>query len=134
VASNAEVIRRIYEMRLLDQPDRDLFLSLASPDIEWVNPADAVDAGVRRGRDEVWRAMQNVPTTFESSWHELQELFEVGDAVVASVIFHARVQGSEVEITQQEAHTWTLRDGLVVRVEWGRDLQTALNAAARSDK
>jgi ketosteroid isomerase-like protein len=132
VASNAEVIRRIYEMRLLDQPDRDQFLSLASPDIEWVNPADAVDAGVRRGRDEVWRAMQNVSKTFESSWHELQELFEVGEAVVASVTFHARVQGSDVEITQQEAHTWTLREGLVVRVEWGRDLRAALDAAAGS--
>jgi ketosteroid isomerase-like protein len=132
MASNAEVIRRIYEMRLLDRPDRDQFLSLASPDIEWVNPADAVDAGVRRGRDEVWLAVQNVPKTFESSWHELQEVFEVGDAVVASVIFHARVQGSDVEITQKEAHTWTLRDGLVVRVEWGRDLQAALDAAAGS--
>jgi ketosteroid isomerase-like protein len=132
VASNAEVIRRIYEMRLLDQPDRDQFLSLASPDIEWVNPADAVDAGVRQGQGEVWLALQNVPKTFESSWHELRDLFEVGDAVVASVIFHAKVR--EVEITQEEAHTWTLRDGLVVRVEWGRDLQEALDAAAGSDK
>jgi hypothetical protein len=54
------------------------------------------------------------------------------EAVVASVIHHARVQGSDVEITQKEAHTWTLRDGLVVRVEWGRDLQAALDAAAVS--
>jgi hypothetical protein len=28
-----------------------------------------------------------------------------------------------------EAHTWTLRDGQIVRFEWGRDLQRALEAA-----
>jgi hypothetical protein len=31
-------------------------------------------------------------------------------------------------VVQEEAHTWTLRDGKIVRFEWGRDLRTALEA------
>ena len=61
--------------------------------------------------------------------HELHELFEGGDTVVASVSFVTRSGGSQTELEQAEAHTWTLRDGRIVRFEWGRDLQGALLAA-----
>ncbi len=130
VTGNLELGRGIYEQGFL--LDHDQFLALTSPDVEYVNPVDAVDAGVRRGHDEVWQAIQSGLEVFESSWHELHELFEVGNAVVASVSFHARSRGSDVEITQEEAHTWTLRDGLIVRFEWGRDLQAARDAAGQS--
>jgi hypothetical protein len=35
---------------------------------------------------------------------------------------------SGVEVSQEEIHTWTLRNGKPVRFEWGRDLAAALNA------
>jgi len=51
--------------------------------------------------------------------------------VVAAVCFHATARrGGKTEIIQEEeAHTWTFRDGKVVRFEWGRDLEAALEAA-----
>lgn len=79
----------------------------------------------------MWQALQDANVS-ESSRNELHELFEAGDAVVASVSFHARSRGSDVEVTQEEAHTWTLRDGLIVRFEWGRDLQAARDTAGGS--
>jgi ketosteroid isomerase-like protein len=65
---------------------------------------------------------------FESRRHEVHELFDCGDAVVAAVSFSTRVRGSREELVQEEAHTWTFRDGRIVRFEWGRDLQAALEA------
>lgn len=126
---NLELVRRFYEQGFLDRADYDTFLELAAPDVEFVNPEEAIDGGVKRGQREVWQAIQNGLNTFESSRNELHELFEAGDTVVASVSFHARSRGSDVEITQEEAHTWTFRDGLIVRFEWGRDLPAARDAA-----
>ena len=73
--------------------------------------------------------MRNTSEPFDSSRHELHELFDGGNTVVAAVSFRTRSRGSETEIVQEEAHTWTLCDGRITRFEWGRDLATALEAA-----
>jgi ketosteroid isomerase-like protein len=129
---NVEVVRRIYEDGLFDRQPEQL-LALAAPEVEFVNPPEAVDAGVRRGITEVARAFQNISDSFDSTRHELHELFSAGDTVIAWVSFCTRSGGSETEIVQQEAHTWTLRGGRVVRFEWGRDLKAALEAAGLSE-
>jgi ketosteroid isomerase-like protein len=94
-----------------------------------VNPPEAVDPGIRRGTAEVAGAFRNLSESFDSFRHELHELFDAGDSVVASVSFCTRSGGSETEVTQQEAHTWTFRAGKVARFEWGRDLDRALESA-----
>jgi len=125
---NVEIVRRIYQDGWFDhKPDR--VLALAAPDVEYVNPPEAVDPGVRRGTAEVARAFQNLSESFDSFRHELRELFDAGDSVVVWVSFCTRSGGSENEVVQKEAHTWTLRGGRVVRFEWGRDLKAALEAA-----
>ncbi|HEY8640584.1 MAG TPA: nuclear transport factor 2 family protein [Solirubrobacterales bacterium] len=129
---NAEIVRRIYEQGLLDQHPEQL-AALVTPDVEYVNPPEALEPGIRRGRTELARALRNVSEPFDSYRYEFHELFKAGDAVVASVSCHARSFGSETELVQEEAHTWTLRDGKIVRFEWGRDLGTALEAAGLSD-
>jgi hypothetical protein len=69
------------------------------------------------------RARQSSP----SYRHELHELFDLGDTVVAAVSRHTgRPSSSEI---QKEAHTWTFRDGKSFRFERGRDLKSALEAA-----
>ena len=127
--ANVDLVRRIYQEGLLERDPNGL-LALATADVEYVNPPEAVDPGTRRGADEFRAAWQNLSSHFAAQRNELRELFDFGDRVVASVVFHARNRGSETEITQEEAHTWTLSDGLVARFEWGRDLQVALEAAS----
>jgi ketosteroid isomerase-like protein len=125
---NIKLVRRFYSDGLFDRdPDR-IVHEFATPDIEYINPPEAVEPGIRRGRTEVAQALRNSPDLFDSSRHELHELFDCGDAVVAAVRFCARGGGSGVELVQEEAHTWTLRDGRIVRFEWGRDLAAALEA------
>lgn len=124
---NLELVRRIYEEEIFDGPPEG-FLELTAPDVEYVNPPEAVDPGVRRGRDEVAQALVNISESFDSYRHELQELHDAGDTVVAVVDFRTRPRGSEAEMVQREVHTWTFREGAVIRFEWGRDVAGALKA------
>jgi ketosteroid isomerase-like protein len=125
---NVELVRRIYEDGLFDRDPEQVVHEFATPDIEYVNPPEAVEPGVRRGPDEVLEALRNSSELFDSTRHELHDLFDRGDAVVAAVSFRTRSRRSGIELVQEEAHTWTLRDGKIVRFEWGRDLGAALEA------
>jgi ketosteroid isomerase-like protein len=128
---NVEAIRRIYDEGLIDR-DPEWLLEIATSDIEYVNPPNAVEAGIRRGPAEVVRAMRGFAEIWEESRHELHELFDCGDVVVAAVSWHTRSRHSERELIQEEAHTWTLRDGRIARFEWGQDVEKALEAARLS--
>jgi ketosteroid isomerase-like protein len=125
---NVEAVRRIYEEGLIDQ-DPQWLLELATADIEYVNPPHAVEPGVRRGPAEVAQAMRRFAENWNESRHELQELFDCGDTVVAAVRWYTRSRGSEAELMQAEAHTWAFRKGRIARFEWGTDLPRALEAA-----
>ena len=125
---NVDVVRRIYADGLIDR-DPEWLLDLATPDIEYVNPPNAVEPGVRRGPAEVVRAMRGFAEPWRESRHQLHELFDCGDTVVAAVTWSTRSHGSGMELTQEEAHTWTLRAGRIARFEWGQDLARALQAA-----
>lgn len=129
---NVEVVRRIYEEGLYGRDPTRLLDEFATSDIEYVNPPEAVEPGVRRGRAEVEQAIR-AHDAFDSYRYELHELFDAGDSVVAALSFHARTRGSANEVLQREAHTWSFREGKIVRIEWGRDLVVALEAAGLRD-
>ncbi len=121
---NVEVVRHIYESGMFDRDPEEL-LKLATPDVEYVNPPYAVEPGVRRGVDAVAQAMRRFAEVWEESRHELRELHDCGDVVVAAVSWHIRNRGSESVLVNKEAHTWTLHEGRITRFEWGQDLEQA---------
>ena len=129
---NVKLVRHLYESGLFDRDPEEL-LELATPDVEYVNPPYAVEPGVRHGVVAVGQAMRRFAEPWEESRHELRELYDRGDAVVASVSWHIRNRGSETELVNEEAHTWTLREGRIARFEWGQDLGTALEKAGASE-
>jgi ketosteroid isomerase-like protein len=130
---NVAIVRRIYDEGLIDR-DPEWLLELATPDIEYVNPPYAVEPGVRRGPVEVASAMRGFAEVWESSRHELHELFDCGAIVVASVTWYTRSRGSESELMQEEAHSWSLREGKIQRFEWGTDVVKALEAAGSRER
>jgi ketosteroid isomerase-like protein len=125
---NVEIVRRFYDEGLIDR-NPEAILELATPDVEYVNPPYAVEPGIRRGPVDVARAMRAFSEVWEEARHELHELFDCGDVVVAAVRWRIRSRGSERDLFNEEAHTWTLRDGRIARFEWGQDLAKALEAA-----
>jgi ketosteroid isomerase-like protein len=128
MSRNVDIVRRIYAEGLLDRELGQL-LELSGPAVEFVNPADAVEPGVRRGPDAIRAAAEGGRVSFAWSEHELHRLFDGGERIVAAVTFRARGKGSGVDVSHEEAHTWTFREGMIVRFEWGRDLDAALAAA-----
>ena len=125
---NVKLVRHLYESGLFDRDPEEL-LQLATPNVEYVNPPYAVEPGVRHGLVAVTQAMRSFAEPWEESRHELRELYDRGDAVVAAVSWHIRNRGSETELVNEEAHTWTFREGRIARFEWGQDLGTALENA-----
>src|SRR4051794_11221624 len=123
---NVETVQRIYDGGLMDGA-LEAMRPLLAPDVEFVNPPEAIEPGTRTGIDAVMAAFDAVGA-FETGTSELRDLFPAGNSVVAAVTFRARSRGADVELTQDEAHTWTFRDGKVTRFEWCRDLPAALEA------
>jgi ketosteroid isomerase-like protein len=128
---NVEMIRSIYEQGLLDSTDAHN--ALAETEIEYVNPPDAIDAGVRRGRG-LRTALSNLTDAFDEREHQLKRIFDGGDTVVADVVFRGRGASSGATVTHDEAHTWTFDGtGRIIRFEWGRDLTAALEAVGLAE-
>jgi ketosteroid isomerase-like protein len=131
MSENVEIVRRIYTVGLIDRDPKRFVDEFAAPDIEYVNPPEAVDPGIRRGRVQVNLALRRARQSSATYRHELHELFDGGDTVVAAVSRHAgRPSNSEI---QEEAHTWTFRDGKVVRFERSPSLDAALAPAGVSE-
>jgi ketosteroid isomerase-like protein len=134
-AENVEIVRRIYTEALIDRDPKRLVDHFGTPDIEYVDPPDDVDPGSRHGRTAVMLALRRARQSFTEYSHELHELFDGGDTVVAAVSFHATARrGNKTEAIQgEEAHIWTFRDGKIARFENGRNLKDALEAAGLSE-
>lgn len=68
--------------------------------------------------------------TWLSEWErwraEADEYLEIGDHVVVLTSYFGRGRGSGVEIRQEGAHVFELRDGKVVRLEIFADRQKAI--------
>ena len=121
---HVEIVRSIYEHGLLDSTDGHNAFTEA--EIEYVNPPDAIDPGVRRGRG-LGTALRSLTDAFDERQHQLRRLFDAGDMVVADVVFSGRGATSGATVAQDEVHTWTFDGaGRIVRFEWGRDLTAAL--------
>jgi ketosteroid isomerase-like protein len=124
---NMRIVRSVY-----DAWAREEFpgpLELMDPEIEYVNPAGAVEPGTHRGLDAFHRAVRKV---FEgwATWQMEPEAFESsGDQVAVVVRYRARGRESGVEVEGRESALWTLRDGKVVRYAWFHEPEDAFEAA-----
>ena len=128
-----EIVRHLYVSGMMDRDPEEL-LQLATSGVEYVNPPYAVEPGVHRGLVAVGQAMRRFAEPWDESHHELRELYDCGDLVVAAVSWHIRSRrGSLRELVNEEAHTWTLHKGRIARFEWGQDLAKALEAARLSE-
>jgi ketosteroid isomerase-like protein len=129
---NVEIVRRLYAVGVIDG-NADALRDVLDPEVVYVNPPEAVEPGTRRGVEAIVTAIENLADSFESTENTVHEVFDAGDAVVAAVTFHALGRDSGAHLTQEEAHTWTFRNGKVISFQWGRDLHAALEAVGLSE-
>lgn len=132
---NVELVRRAYE-RLADADvfgDWSWFFEEFADDNLELRPAgmylDAAESyHGREGWSQFWRDFSSV----WEDWRFDPDAFQFFDAGEKVVVFARPVgtgKGSGVEITQEEAHLWTIREGRLLLGISYRDRGKALEAA-----
>lgn len=117
---NVEIVSEIH--RLLNS--REPSSHLVDPDLEYVNPPGAVEAGTLHGRD----ALNRVRDVYPDFRVEVERIVDAGEDVV--VLGTARgTSASGVSVEARQGYLWTVRDGRAVRLRWFADPADALRAA-----
>ena len=75
-------------------------------------------------------AQASLSDAFGTYEHEVGELVDLGDRVLAWTTFRAQAS-SGMEYEKAEAQIWTLRDGLITRFQWFHDRAKALSRESR---
>ncbi len=116
---NVEVVRKIYRLWSENRSARDLI----DPDLEYVNPPNAVESGTRRSRG----ALAKVREVYPDFRVHPERFVDAGEEVV--VIGVARgTSASGLEAQWRQGYLWTVRDGMAVRFRWFNDPAEALAA------
>ncbi len=118
---SVEVVRAIYAAWLQGESARDFI----DPEIEYVNPPDAVETGTRRGRG----AFAGIRDPYEDVRIEPTQFIDAGDEVVVIARVTGTGRASGVDIDWRHGYIWTLRDGKGVRFRWFNKPEQALEAA-----
>jgi ketosteroid isomerase-like protein len=126
-AANVEVVRRFYAAWA--QGENPGLAELMDPEIEYVNPAGAIEPGTRRGVSEFEQAVAKTFEAWEFWRAEVERVETAGDRVAVAVRYRTRGRGSGVDVEGVESALWTFRDGRVTRYEWFHGPDDAFRAA-----
>ena len=124
---NVDAVRRI--LAVWEAERSPVPSGLLDPEIEWVNPPDAVERGTRQGIDAFSAAADSLEAGFEDAVVEIDEILDAGDRVVVLGTLHGRGRGSGLDFERRQGHIWTFRDGKLIRLEWFNSPDAALIAA-----
>ena len=124
---NLDTVRRIYEVWA--EEGSPVSSGLLDPEIEWVNPPEAVEPGTRRGIEAFADAARTVAETFEGVRVEIDRLIDAGERVVVIATLRGRGRGSGADVERRQGYVWTIREGKAVRFEWFNDPAKAVEAA-----
>jgi ketosteroid isomerase-like protein len=125
---NVEVVRRV--IAAYSEGDRDAAVRLLHPAIEW-EPAGpgGVERTVYRGLEEVARARDALSEIWDAMRLEETDVQDLGESVLWLGRIHLKGSGSDLELDQEFAQLFLVRDGQVVRskafLSWREGLEAA---------
>ena len=99
-----------------------------APDFEHVSVNRVERPIVHSGVDQFRKAWLNWLKPWETYRQDIDRAIDCGDRVLLLVTHHAQMKGGNAEIKLTGASLWTLRDGLIVRMESYTDRSDALKA------
>lgn len=118
---NVDIVRSIYDAWREGTSARQYM----HPEIEYVNPPDAVEPGTRRGADSFAR----IRDAYDDVRINPDEVIDAGgDEIVVIATVHATGRGSRVPIEWHHGYIWTIEQGRAVRFRWFNDPALALEA------
>ena len=133
---NAEVVRELFEAVMRE--DKERVLALYAPGVEWDGTrsrwAEVLSGETHwRGHDALREFFRRYYEMWENLEHDIHDLVEVDDRVVAAVTVRGRGRASGVEVEWTEnTGVFTVRDGRIAKVVWFASLEEALAEAGVS--
>jgi ketosteroid isomerase-like protein len=85
-----------------------------------------LDPIVVRGRDSILAALRDLIAPWEPYSVEVEQLFDLGDRVLALAIVRGRGRASGIELSSRVAHLWEFRDEKVVAMVYYPEREEAL--------
>ena len=110
-----------------NRDDRASALAFLDPEFEWVNPAYAVEPGIRRGHLGFIAVMETLRDSFVFFEHVPGDFRDLGDTILCFALVRARTR-QDLELEKEEPHVWTLSDRRILRLQWFHDRLEALEA------
>jgi ketosteroid isomerase-like protein len=127
-SKNIVAVRRLYEAR----GNPDIVKTVLAPDVRWEVVEGFPYSGVYQELNGVFDFFTRLFGDFEN-WHtEPAEIFEVGDRVIGLGFYSARARATSKSFKARFAHVWTMRDGLIIRLQQCADT-VQLAKASRQD-
>jgi ketosteroid isomerase-like protein len=112
-SKNIVAVRQLYEAR----GNPDIVKNLLAPDVRWEVVEGFPYSGVYQGLNGVSDFFMRLSGDFED-WHtEPAEIFEAGDRVIGLGFYSARAKATGKFFKARFAHVWTMRDGVIVRLQ-----------------
>jgi ketosteroid isomerase-like protein len=131
MAADEDIERIRYGYAAFNSGDLEAFVEYLSDDVE-LHPVlgELVGGGdVFRGPEGAVRWRKVVTSTLDGFHVSVEEIVPAGDGVyVAFVRFHGSGAASGVEVTLDAANVFTMRDGIVLRMDSYQDRDEALRA------
>jgi ketosteroid isomerase-like protein len=130
--SGEEIVRRVVEI-ISESGSADVAMAeleqLMHPEIEFVNPEDAIERGTRTGEAGIRTVLESfIAGAGGGATFELEQVRERGGRVFTVTRIHARGASSGVEVLGPPTGAiWTIRDGRIFRIEWHYDVDEALD-------
>jgi len=126
---NVERFRRIYEEWYARH---ELGPGFLAEEVDWINPHDAVERGIRKGADSFNDAIRSVFEAWEDARFETDRIIESGEVIALG---HVRGRGrtAGLEVSRAHGEIWTFRDGRVIRMRWFHRHSETLKAAGLSE-
>jgi len=121
---NVELVRGIYAAWAAGTSARGFM----DPDIEYVNPPDAVETGTLRGPGS-FRLIRDAYDDVEVRPHDF---IDAGDDVVVLATLTGVSRGARIPIEREQGYVWTIRDGKAIRFRWFSGPDEALAAVGLS--
>ena len=112
-SKNIVAVRRLYEAH----GNPDIVKTVLAPEVRWEVVEGFPHSGIYQGLGGVFDFFTRLFGDFED-WHtEPAEVFEAGDRVIGLGFYSARAKATGRTLKARFAHVWTMRDGVIVRLQ-----------------
>ena len=125
-ASPREVVLELY--RLWSTEGIDAAIQHVSPEIEWIEPAEAIGRESRHGIDDAREGYESWTGAYEDYGGDIAAVEDHADRVLVHFIQRGTPRGGSKPVEEPVYQLWTVRDGLAVRMQMFFDVEDARTA------